>query len=124
MTLFRAVVKTALPNNQNSSQDLNRELETYQKLKSGSDRYIRKFYDTVDDPKSLVFEYMEYTLATLTYDECKHSYSIIKAVIEATFCACATLNEMNLVDTGKAYIHKDLAPTNKLRYETRQDYDL
>ena len=67
---------------------------------------------------------MNYTLESLHYRDVMREYSIIHAIVESNFHACDALHKENLVDTGRPPMHEDLASTDYLRSETRQDYVL
>lgn len=127
LTLTRAFIKTAGPDDPRGMETLMREYDCYHLPSIASATSFRKMYDMTsinsgyDDSETipyLALEWCEDTLADLKYRPGVHNYTIIKAVVEAGLESCVVLNDSQLVNTGimtarlMADVHKSAQISN------------
>ncbi|KAL9593301.1 MAG: hypothetical protein Q9179_005959 [Wetmoreana sp. 5 TL-2023] len=115
---IRAVIKTAQPDDKTARRNLQREYDTYCLPQVAKSLCFREMYDIIGDPQNfdddaaetvpcLALEWMDSTLAKLSYTDAMHSYTIMKAIIETVLSGSVVLDGQNLVNT-------DTKPSNVL----------
>ncbi|KAL8698241.1 MAG: hypothetical protein Q9201_006681 [Fulgogasparrea decipioides] len=107
---IRAVIKTAQPDDKTARRNLQREYDTYCLPQVAKSLCFREMYDIIGDPQNfdddaaetvpcLALEWMDSTLAKLSYTDAMHSYTIMKAIIETVLSGSVVLDGQNLVNT-------------------------
>lgn len=95
----RALIKKA-SNFEHATVNLQREVNIYGLPDVASAKCFRKMYEKIDD-STIALEWLDTTLAEVTYRPDMRTYSIIKAVLKAVFTSCAILEGHKYVNTGR-----------------------
>jgi hypothetical protein len=90
---------------------LRREYRNYRIEEIASSPHIRSLRDTVwsdqdgDNPSSLVFEWMDQTLTSVSMPQFRANSLLPKTVSKAVLSALSVLKALNAIHTGNIYLH-------------------
>ncbi|KAF2761593.1 kinase-like protein [Pseudovirgaria hyperparasitica] len=112
-----ALIKGAAVSDAIARENLDRECGNYRLPGVAEAACFRKLYDvidTADSEKYIALEWLDTTLAQLTYRPDMRTYTIIKTFLEAALNSCVVLEAQNHVNT-------DIKPANILLSSTETD---
>lgn len=109
--LPRALIKVALPSDENATKNMQREVLTYRLAGVASAKCFRKMYDVIDD-STIALEWLDTTLAEVKYHPDMRIYSLIKTLLRAAFTSCVVLEDHKHVNTGRMSGLEELAFAN------------
>ena len=97
--LCRAVIKRVGSEDEIARLNLNRERQTYQLPDVASAECFRRIYDVIDT-NTIALEWLDTTLAGLSYQPNASTYAILKKVLWAALTSCDILDGQGYVNTG------------------------
>ncbi|KAJ5202317.1 hypothetical protein N7449_004396 [Penicillium cf. viridicatum] len=97
-----ALIKVALPSDENATKNIQRKVLTYRLPGIASAKYFRKMYD------------LDTTLADVKYHPNMRIYSLIKTFLRAAFTSCVVLEDHK-------HVNIDYKPANILISDNRTD---
>lgn len=104
----RAIVKTALPDDETASKNLARECQSYRLPGVVSAACFRKMYDIIDN-RTIALEWLDTTLADVKYQPDLRTYALIKTVLKEALTSCDILDAQQHVNTGTVFHLEGLA---------------
>lgn len=101
-----AIIKTASPNDEIATENLDRECQSYLLPGVASAKCFRQMYDVIDN-RTIALEWLDTTLADVKYQPNMRTYALIKTVLKETLTSC------NILD-GQQCVNTDYKPANIL----------
>jgi hypothetical protein len=97
----RAIVKAALPTEPTTIENIDRERTIYRLAGVSSAACFRQIYDVLHD-NTIALEWLDTTLAEVTFQPNMRTYALIKALLKAALQSCIVLDNHGYVNTGTA----------------------
>jgi len=119
LLLRRAIIKAALPEKPTTMENLGRERTIYRLVGVSSAACFRQIYDVIDD-NTIGLEWLDTTLAEVSFQPDIRTYTLIKSVIDAALASCVILDDQGYVNTGMVPALERFASTHQPRLQIYQ----